>query len=113
MPQQIIEAARQIMNHASDIHEALATAGRQEEAFQALKIHKKAACIIRMQRTPEMVVAGYRNDMLSGIGVLAATIEHYERDWETIDDEGLITIVRVAEQMMNRVEQYFQAKKEE
>ena len=110
MHNQTTEAARQIMGHASDIHEALALAGRYDLSNQAVKIQKKAACIMRMQQAPGAAMTGYRVDLLNGIGCVAATIEHYQRDWENIDDDGIIAIARSAEVMLERVERYFAKK---
>jgi hypothetical protein len=112
-PNQVHEAARQIIENASDIHGALSLAGRFDLVRKVLKIQKKAACIIRLER-PERsqadVVAGYRADALLAMGCLGETIEQlFEKHGDAMLDDEMVTAVRTAEVFVKRALRYFEA----
>ncbi len=103
MPNQVHEAARQILENASDIHGALALAGRYDLVESVVKIQKKAACIIQMERPAVNPLAGYREDLLNGVETLGVVIERAFREMRAdVSDEELITIIRTAEMVAKR-----------
>lgn len=102
-PNQVHEAARQIIENASDIHGALALAGRFDLLKGVIKIQKKAACIIQMERPQVSPLAGYRGDLMNGVATLGNVIERAIREMrEDISDEDFLTIVRLAEVVVKR-----------
>lgn len=107
MPNQVHEAARQILEHSSDIHGALALCGRHDLTKKIIKIQKKAACIIHLEGnsgscTPNLT-AGYRNDLLNSVGALGHVIGRATNELlEDVSDEDLVTIIRTAEIVVRR-----------
>ncbi|MDO9069352.1 MAG: hypothetical protein Q7W05_12950 [Deltaproteobacteria bacterium] len=108
-PNLVHEAARQIIENASDIHGALALAGRFDLLKGVIKIQKKAACIIQMERPEVSPLAGYRGDLMNGVATLGNVIERAIREMrEDISDEDLLTVVRLAEVVVKRGHAYME-----
>jgi len=63
-PNQVYEAARQIVEHTADLHGALSLAGRFDLVTSINKIQKKAACILKLERPLRDPVAGAREDLM-------------------------------------------------
>lgn len=102
MPNQVHEAARQIIESASDIHGALALCGRQDLMGPVLNIQKKAACIIRLERGQVDITASCRQDMLNAIGCLGHVISRNIDDMQNMDGEEIVTIIRMSEVLARR-----------
>lgn len=106
MPNQIHEAARQIIENASDIHGALALCGRQDLMGKVISIQKKAACIIRMERPEVNPLEGCRHDVMNAFSCLEHVITRNQEHWPDIDGEELVTIIRMAEICVKRGHAY-------
>ncbi len=101
-PNQTYEAARQILESCIDIHGALALAGQQDLVDELLKVQKKAACIMKMERPQEDITGSCRMDMMNAIGCLGHTINRNLDAWPNIDSDEVISIIRLAEQCVRR-----------
>lgn len=106
MHNQTYEAARQIIENASDIHGALALAGRHDLVGKVIKIQKKAACIIRIERPNVNPMESCRQDVMNAIGSLGHVINRNLEHWPNIDGEEIITIIRLAESCVKRGHAY-------
>ena len=109
MPNQVYEAARQILEHSSDIHGALALTGRHDLVGGVVKIMKNASCIMQMERPEVNPLAGFRGDLMNGVATLGNVIDRAIREMrEDISDEDLLTIVRLAEVVVKRGHTYME-----
>ncbi|MBA3007151.1 hypothetical protein KKC83_06825 [Patescibacteria group bacterium] len=106
-PNQTYEAARQILESVSDIHGALALAGQQELVEELVKIQKKAACIMQMERPQEDIKESCRMDMMNAIGCLAHVLNRNLDAWPNIDGDEVVSIIRLAEQCVRRGHAWF------
>ncbi len=111
MPRQIQEAALQIIANASDIHGALALAGRQDLTARIVKIQKSAACILQMERPSMDPIVSARKDMANAIGCLYHVMQRNIRRWpekayEEIEDEEIVTMLWLAETFVKRGYEY-------
>lgn len=110
MPNQVHEAARQILEYSSDIHGALALCGRHDLTRKIIKIQKRAAWIRRMERQEVNPLTGYRHDLLNGVGSLGHVISLATNELlEDISDNDLVTIIRMAEVVVRRGHVYLDA----
>lgn len=107
MPNQVHEAARQIIDDAFEITHALAQAGRYDLVKNVIKIQKKATCIIQMERPDVSPMAGYRAELMKGIATLGSMFDLTRRELrEDISDDELLTVIRVAEVVVKRGNSY-------
>lgn len=102
MPNQVHEAARQILETVSDIHGALALAGQQGLVEELVNIQKKAACIMKMERPELDVREGARQDMMRAIGSMGHAINRNLADWPNFNGEEVVLIIRMAECCVKR-----------
>jgi hypothetical protein len=102
MHNQTHEAARQIIERASDLHGALALAGRQDLVDNVISIRRKAACIMKMERPEEDIRERSRLDMMNAIGCLAHVINRNLDEWPDFNGEEVVSIVRLAETCVQR-----------
>lgn len=102
MPNQVHEAARQILEIVSDIHGELALAGQQELVGELTRIRKKAVCIMQMERPELDIREGARQDMMNAIGSLGHAINRNLDEWPNVNGEEVITILQLAECCVKR-----------
>jgi len=102
MHNQTHEAARQIIESASDLHGALALAGRQDLVDNVISIRKKAACIMKMERPDEDIRERSRLDMMNAIGCLGHVINRNLQGWPDMNEEEIATIIHMAEVCVHR-----------
>lgn len=101
-PNLVHEAARQILEDASDIHGVLALAGRHDLMGSVIKIQKKAACILKLERPEVDIREGSRQDMMNAIGCLGHAINRNLDDWPDFNGEDVVSIIRLAEMCVKR-----------
>ena len=102
MPNQVHEAAKQIIENASDIHGALALVGRQDLVEKVIKIQKKAACIIQLERPQANPMESCRHDVMNAIGCLGHVIQRNIDSWPNIDGDEVVSILQLAESCVKR-----------
>jgi hypothetical protein len=102
MPNQVHEAARQILEIVSDLHGELALAGQQELVEDLGKIRRKAVCIMQMERPELDVRESARQDMMNAIGSLGHAINRNLEEWPNFNGEETVIIIRLAECCVKR-----------
>lgn len=102
MPNQVHEAARQILEIVSDLHGELALAGQQELVGELTRIRKKAVCIMQMERPELDVRESARQDMMNAIGSLGHAINRNLEEWPNFNGEETVIILRLAECCVKR-----------
>jgi len=101
-PNQVYEAARQIVEHTADLHGALSLAGRFDLVTSINKIQKKAACILKLERPLRDPVAGAREDLMNAVGYLYHLLKaHVGTEEEMIMDE-IVAMTRTADVLARR-----------
>lgn len=98
-PEQVQEAAQQILMNASDIQGVLALEGRQDLMGTLLNIQKTAAGIMKMG-LPELeqdVREIARRDMMRAIGSLGQAINRNLAEWPNFNGDEVVLIIRMME----------------